>query len=387
MVAGSPSRSQTASSHGVQARFATLFGASLGAHLPFIVLIGLYSLAAQLTIGRMEGIVKSSFSTSIIDFVVVTVPILFLAVLTMRFVHLVLNERPASPLLALYEDMKAYLGDPVRLAAALPMILTLIAFFRTFTLIKANIPAVQPFVWDGAFIELDRVLHFGRQPWEWLQPVLGYGPVTFLISFLYNLWFIVMWIFWVWFAFDKEDWHLRSRFFLSFILIWIIGGGLLAVGFSSAGPCYLASLGMDDSEFAGLMAYLHNVSSSGLPLMALDVQQMLWDGYVLKTGAGGGISAMPSLHNASALLFALAAWRLNRVAGILASIFAGIIFIGSVHLGWHYAVDGYVGFALALAVWWASKPLATWMDGLSFTRRFLILRGQSGDRAPSTPSQ
>ena len=86
-------------------------------------------------------------------------------------------------------------------------------------------------------------------------------------------------------------------------------------------------------------------------------------------------------------LFALAAWRLNRIAGILASIFAGVIFIGSVHLGWHYAVDGYVGFALALAVWWASKPLATWMDGLSFTRRFLILRGQSGDRAPSTPSQ
>jgi hypothetical protein len=27
--------------------------------------------------------------------------------------------------------------------------------------------------------------------------------------------------------------------------------------------------------------------------------------------------------------------------------------IGSVHLGWHYALDGYVGAACALVIWFA----------------------------------
>jgi hypothetical protein len=33
-------------------------------------------------------------------------------------------------------------------------------------------------------------------------------------------------------------------------------------------------------------------------------------------------------------------------------IYAALIFVGSIHLGWHYAVDGIVGAAAAIAVWW-----------------------------------
>jgi hypothetical protein len=29
-----------------------------------------------------------------------------------------------------------------------------------------------------------------------------------------------------------------------------------------------------------------------------------------------------------------------------------VILVGSVHLGWHYAVDGYAGIAGALILWW-----------------------------------
>ena len=36
---------------------------------------------------------------------------------------------------------------------------------------------------------------------------------------------------------------------------------------------------------------------------------------------------------------------------MLLTAFAVIIQIGSVHLGWHYAVDGYIGASLTLAVW------------------------------------
>ncbi len=82
----------------------------------------------------------------------------------------------------------------------------------------------------------------------------------------------------------------------------------------------------------------HDVNTR-MAILSLDTQQLLWDGYTGKT-APIGISAFPSMHNASALLFALATARRSRALGIAFGIYCGIILVGSVHLGWHYAVDG-----------------------------------------------
>lgn len=96
-----------------------------------------------------------------------------------------------------------------------------------------------------------------------------------------------------------------------------------------------------------------------MPLWFLKTQQMLWDGYTGKIAALG-ISAMPSMHNASAVLFALAFWPVSRTVGLLFAAYAVVILIGSVHLGWHYAVDGYAAVAITLAAWWIAgiRPLA-----------------------------
>jgi len=32
--------------------------------------------------------------------------------------------------------------------------------------------------------------------------------------------------------------------------------------------------------------------------------------------------------------------------------------VGSVALGWHYAIDGYIGGGAAILVWWAAGGLA-----------------------------
>ena len=45
------------------------------------------------------------------------------------------------------------------------------------------------------------------------------------------------------------------------------------------------------------------------------------------------------------------------VAGWLVAAYALVIQIGSVHLGWHYAIDGYVGAALALSIWLVAGAL------------------------------
>jgi membrane-associated phospholipid phosphatase len=77
---------------------------------------------------------------------------------------------------------------------------------------------------------------------------------------------------------------------------------------------------------------------------------------------GGGISAMPSVHNGLALLFALAAFRLNRVAGWVLSAYAALIWLGSIHLGWHYALDGLVAGAVTYAIWLACGRIAEKLD-------------------------
>ena len=40
--------------------------------------------------------------------------------------------------------------------------------------------------------------------------------------------------------------------------------------------------------------------------------------------------------------------------GTILSIVALCTFVSSVALGWHYPLDGYVGAALALLIWWAA---------------------------------
>ena len=46
--------------------------------------------------------------------------------------------------------------------------------------------------------------------------------------------------------------------------------------------------------------------------------------------------------------------------GLLDVIVVAVLFIGSVHLGWHYAVDGYVAIVGTAAIWWAVGRAQGW---------------------------
>ena len=97
-------------------------------------------------------------------------------------------------------------------------------------------------------------------------------------------------------------------------------------------------------------------------LIALTVQDMLWDFYQAGDfGFGRGISAAPSMHVASTWMIARMAQCYGRRAAIAGWSFFGVIFIGSIHLGWHYAVDGYISIIAIwalwrLAGWWLDRP-------------------------------
>jgi membrane-associated phospholipid phosphatase len=51
---------------------------------------------------------------------------------------------------------------------------------------------------------------------------------------------------------------------------------------------------------------------------------------------------------------AIIAFKYRRWAGIMMTIFASLIMVGSVMLAWHYAVDGYAGILIAILCWKAS---------------------------------
>jgi hypothetical protein len=68
-------------------------------------------------------------------------------------------------------------------------------------------------------------------------------------------------------------------------------------------------------------------------------------------GLGRGISAMPSMHVSIAFLFVMFSWRVSFCLGIAATAYCIVIFLGSVHLGYHYAVDGYVAIVATLIIW------------------------------------
>ena len=175
--------------------------------------------------------------------------------------------------------------------------------------------------------------------------------ISSLINVVYNIWFYVVFGVMAWQSGSLRDPRLRLQFFLSFVLTWAILGSLMAMLLSSAGPVYFGRVtGMEDI-YAPLMHYLH-AANQQYPIWALGVQDKLWVHYQhVIAGAGSGISAMPSMHVATSVLFTLLGWRTHRVLGLAFAAFTGIILVGSVHLGWHYAVDGYVAIVATCLVW------------------------------------
>jgi hypothetical protein len=259
----------------------------------------------------------------------------------------------------------------------------------TFVSMKSAIPLFQPFSWDATFMHWDRMVHGGHDPWRLLQPYMNPG-FTSVLSFLYNLW-----VFMVFATFLSQAWSettlLRKRFLITFGLAWMLLGTGAATVLSSAGPCYFSRVEKSVADpYAPLMSYLHSVSEKR-PVWSLDVQDALWAAYVSSSHGGtdpalklpgwvramhddpsirewmNGISAMPSMHVAMSVLFALVGWHVSRWVGVALTVYAITIEVGSVHLGWHYAVDGYISAVAVIALWLVVGKLI----GRSATRRLV----------------
>ena len=223
-------------------------------------------------------------------------------------------------------------------------------FQSTFNSVKQVIDNAYGYRWDATFAEADRWLHFGRHPWEWLEPVVAHRGLIRFIDLCYMLWFPIVIGFVIWAAWSGDR-ALRRRALVAVALVWVLCGNVAALAFSSAGPCYYDAVVTGHDPFARLMVILDG-HHEGSFLFARSNQTGLWN--AMQSNAWlpfGGVSAMPSVHVAMAVLIALIAGARNGTAGMILTMFALMTMLGSVVLGWHYAIDGYLGALMAYAIW------------------------------------
>jgi hypothetical protein len=275
-----------------------------------------------------------------------------------------------------------------RIFLALPVLLMWPAFINMFSYLKALISTFRPFYLDTTLADWDRRLHLGSLPNEWLDPIFGHAVPVLILNWTYTVWFLVIMTVLVLQSANAGNRRLRAQYLLAQALLWPILGNLVATLFSSAGPCYYGLLISGPNPYAGHMTRLHEIADSlkfsmfgydlHLPITALWMQQYLWNGYQdSQLALGQGISAFPSLHVASSWLVARLCLAYGRKTALFGFIFLALICIGSVELGWHYAIDGYVGVLGAWLCW----RLAGFILSLRTIKK--LLWGISGDETGS----
>lgn len=175
---------------------------------------------------------------------------------------------------------------------------------------------------------------------------------------LYSIWFVLIWAYLVFFISYKKNDKLRNQFIITFISCWLVLGNIFAVLLSSVGPCFIYLLDNNQGQYLDLISILKShtdiIQNKFLyELAATNSQDLLWQIFSTRSdGVGMGISAMPSLHVSMAVLIALSSFKINSKLGYFMCFYAICIQIGSVHLGWHYAVDGYVSTILTIVLWY-----------------------------------
>ena len=274
--------------------------------------------------------------------------------------------RIRNPLAEMMPFLRSRFGSPALAAGTLLPILAIPVLMGSFGTLKMLMPLARDFSWDDWLAAADKLMFLGYQPWQFTHAVFGGAYFTHLIDLVYSMWVALLFTAVLFYSLLAPRYE-RARFFLAFAGSWLLIGVAGAYLFASAGPCYAALIGAQSAgEFAPLMERLKAMHEGGTKLGAYEWQGILWQHHAAREyGFAMGVSAMPSMHNAITVLYALSLGRASRPIRIGAWTFVALIFIGSVHLGWHYAIDG-IGAGLMMWGIWAAA--GKYLDRVGYTR-------------------
>ena len=224
-----------------------------------------------------------------------------------------------------------------RLPWALPIGIMLSAFQgAVLQWTKVMMPLVAGFWADPMLASFDHLL-FGQDPWHITHSL--FDQLTPLIDRFYAVWMPITLAFkFVLYLLPPST--RKAQALIAYFLIMGCGALGQYLG-ASAGPIFYELLQLGD-RFKDIPI---------MPWVAAG-RDYLWSDYLNGGGhVGAGISAMPSMHVAIALWMALAARAFLPRLQIIGWTYFAVVLVGSVHLGWHYAVDGIVSCAFVLVAW------------------------------------
>ena len=206
--------------------------------------------------------------------------------------------------------------------------------------------------WDAMFIAWDRALFFGYDPWQLTHAIFSTPRATAWIDFFYHGLFLPMILGYILCVALVERPELRYTYILSFLGGILVTGMIMAAWLHSAGPVYDGHLFGDGRTFGPLIDRLAAQAEEERSMAALRAQDYLLRMHETgRIGFAGGISAMPSVHLMLTFIWMFAAWHIHKALGVLCGVYTAIIWIGSVHLGWHYFVDGLVSLVVMIVIW------------------------------------
>lgn len=247
-----------------------------------------------------------------------------------------------------------------RVVYGLPMFAAMILVTCNVGLEKSLIPYFTHYQWDPFLASLDSLIHFGHYPHEFIVPFVEKLGLFKIVNASYNIWFAVM-LFANWYAiFYDTDLHRARRFVWATLITWIVLGWGLAWAMPSVGPIFYHDFysAMSHQPYTEFINHLKELYEGGAWVQSVHVSPLLLEmsrnNQVIDLN---GISAMPSLHVAIAFLIFLYSCSFDWKLRVLSFVFLFDILVGSVYLGWHYAVDGYLAAILTWVIWYACKKM------------------------------
>lgn len=234
-----------------------------------------------------------------------------------------------------------------RLPALAATILAFIVGMAGFTVFKLAIPAVVPFYADPFLAAFEQALFAGQHPGMILHALVPEQAAP-LIGVLYGPVWVGCWFGALVAAALVRDRARAGQFLWAMVLTMVGLGSVLATLGSSVGPIFYHHFYPDDL-FAGLTRAVADGAIGAYVGGAADYLLQAYGQADVQLGTG--ISAMPSMHVAIAALVALFAGALAPRLRWIGWTYVGLILLGSVYTGWHYAADGVVSLLLVPLFW------------------------------------
>jgi hypothetical protein len=228
-------------------------------------------------------------------------------------------------------------------------------YMAGFSAVKAGISPITGFRFDSTLANIDAAL-FGRDAWRVAHAVVG--PFAPVMEFIYFPAWTALLAYSIGLAAAFANRKRAATFINAIAGTWFIGGVILAYSLSSAGPI-LAE--MVSPELAARFLPLHHALAAEVASGSYFLRAPAYLQTVANSGGTAvdyGISAMPSMHLAQALLYVFLTKSTKLFWPAVA--FASLIYLGSIFSGFHYATDGIVAAVVVIACWTLSEAWVRW---------------------------